>query len=309
MFSFLTPPSTLRSDVYKRGWQGDTGSSGAWTEIREGEGGGDCPESHRARPVSSGSHPNSWDPGHLSLLAPPAPLPTSAPGRCRHREQKARVEGGAGLRGLRSSEGRFRGSAEERHTFPRAITISACQVVVRQGVRARREEGEGARSHKVCAAVRRGRARPAGRAAGGRPGREDPGRRSLAGGGGGGDCGDAPRPAEPVRPRWVRWLGERCCGHGHPGQSERSSTVSRRACFLSWGGGHGAHDPGTSPGGWHGAISYRKLRARGAEGGGLPGSRVSPGRRARGTDAPGWPSASRPTGWGGCPVVRTRALS
>jgi len=162
LFSFLTPPSTLRSDVYKRGWQGDKGSSGAWTEIREGEGGGDCPESHRARPVSSGSHPNSCRglggiQGTWSLPAPPAPLPTSAPGRCRHREQKARAEGGAGLRRLRSSEGRFRGRAEERHTFPRAITISACQVVVRQSVRAcagRRARG---RAHTKfvlrCAAV------------------------------------------------------------------------------------------------------------------------------------------------------------
>lgn len=214
------------------------------------------------------------------------------------------MEGGAGLWGLRSSEGRFRGRAEERHTFPRAITISARQVVVRRAVRARREEGEGARSHKVCAAVRRARARPAPRAAGGRPGRAEPGRRSSAGG----DGGDAPRPAEPVPPRWVRWLGEHGCGHGHPGQSERSSTVSRRACFLSWGGGTARTTPGPRRdgecGGWHGATSSGKLRARGAEGGGPPGSRVSLGRRARGTDAPGLPGASRPTGW-----VRTRALS
>lgn len=104
--------------------------------------------------------------------------------------------------------------------------------------RAPRRRTRGALTQSLCLRVRRGRASWERR----------PGRRGPAGGG-----GDAPHPAEPVPPRWVRWLLERGRGHGHPGQSERSSAVSRGARFLSWGGGHSARGPRTSPGwevGW-----------------------------------------------------------
>lgn len=180
--------------------------------------------------------------------------------------------------------------------------ISACQVVgAGVCVRARaRRRTRGALTQSLCLRVRRGRASWERR----------PGRRGPAGGG-----GDAPHPAEPVPPRWVRWLLERGRGHGHPGQSERSSAVSRGARFLSWGGGHSARGPRTSPGwevGWGAGTAPPPPGSCGpgvrtaAAGRGLGRSR---GRRARGTDEPGAPCASRPMDWGGSRVVRTRGQS
>ena len=89
MYSFFTPPPTLRSDIYQRGLRGHEGSSGDWTEIREGGsrvGGGCCPGSRQVKPVSPGSQPLSWRwfgdiQGTWSLPALPAPLPSSATGR------------------------------------------------------------------------------------------------------------------------------------------------------------------------------------------------------------------------------------
>lgn len=88
MYSFFTPPPTLRSDIYQRGLRGDEGSSGNWTENsgRWGRGRGRCPESHQVKAVSPGSQPLSWRwvgdvEGTWSLPALPAPLPTSASGR------------------------------------------------------------------------------------------------------------------------------------------------------------------------------------------------------------------------------------
>lgn len=80
------------------------------------------------------------------------------------------------------------------------------------------ERRGGALTQSLSLRVRLARARRARRAAGGGPGRGGP-----AGGGG----GDAPRRAEPFPPREVS--GGRSAGrsHGHPGQSERGSAVSR----------------------------------------------------------------------------------
>lgn len=200
MYSFLIPPPPLSSDIYKKGLRGDKGSSRASTEMWEG---GVTPRTGREvgflqPPPRLRSRIEGWDPEHPGLPVPPTPLRTSALGGQRW---PAGAKGEIGKRGrlwgLESNGGRFQGRAEERHTFPPAITSALSGgLCLRMCTRSRRRARGRAHTKFV----------PAGAQPSGSTGSESrewrvggPVLKGSAGGGGG--VGDAPLPAEPVPPR------------------------------------------------------------------------------------------------------------